>query len=80
MINLVSIGLIDCVGTISDIVIWDAFVIYGFVIGSGFAYFLKGNSVLGIKQIIDDIVTNLISALYTHSFILRGVKHNPFFS
>jgi hypothetical protein len=56
MLNMVCIGLINEISAIEDVVIWDAFTIYGFIVGSGLAYFLNGNSVLGVKNIIDVIV------------------------
>lgn len=41
MINIVMIGLFCVISKISKVVIWDALVIFGFLIGSALAYYLK---------------------------------------
>ena len=44
-INLVAIGLFCVIAEVTDIIIWDGLVIYGFLIGSAVAYFLKSQSI-----------------------------------
>ena len=41
MINIVMIGLFCVISKVSNIVIWDALVIMGFLVGSALAYFLR---------------------------------------
>ena len=41
IINIVMIGLFCVISKVSNIIIWDALVIFGFLVGSALAYFLK---------------------------------------
>ena len=49
-INLVAIGLFCVIANTTDIVIWDNFVLFGFLLGSVIAYFLKAQSVHAIEN------------------------------
>ena len=39
--NLIMVALFCVIGKVNNIIIWDALVIYGFLIGSILTYFLK---------------------------------------
>lgn len=41
IVNIVMIGLFCVISKVSNIIIWDALVIFGFLVGSALAYFLK---------------------------------------
>ena len=39
--NLIMVALFCVIGKVNNIIIWDALVIYGFLVGSILTYFLK---------------------------------------
>jgi len=74
IVNLLSIGAIVILTKLNEILIWNSYVIFGFLLGSGLAYYLKGSSIHGTNQVAKSLKEDKPDILNTMVFLDNKLK------
>lgn len=53
--NIVFVGVFVILYKITPVNLWSSFTIYGFIFGGALAYFLRGSTIFGIKEVSNEV-------------------------
>jgi len=56
VVNLIAVGAILVLTKITGVLVWDSYVIFGLLVGSGLAYYLKGSSIYGHNKVATSVI------------------------